>query len=480
MCNVSSMRTETVSTIKEQSTCIDPSMVPGFKDFCMDILHSPTEPSPGPANINNDEDQHVPPDSTIHESKLILDNGNCFGTAILVSVAIGCFLAGGFSVWLVMFCCRMSMCLRSPNKNTVVADASNGRANWNSTSRDRPIGSTSSAQLLTNASAESMSTNNTLLSTGESPPFDKASAAWNRSGRQQGGHSRSPSAPWPDIGRPLLPSSRSRSAQWNGPRRTTSAHSTAQTSHWADSGLMSLPNAQTPSASWIDHAQPSFTNGHSHSAPWLDTIYSPASESSSRDYQSIHGGSENPYAPCSESSSDYSAAQSHRVMIIRDGEIYQPSSESSGSNNDYTSLKGQRFSRQNESIYYPTSEGSNKDYASLSNEKDKNMISVSNFNAIDETDQRENENHLNNVTFNVSGLTFPAQACSRSNLGWASNLQEINEYETVDSTLKHEEKDVDVSHVRTLADMCDVNHNTESTLQAHEYFTLEPLQNQKM
>lgn len=63
-------------------------------------------------------------------------------------------------------------------------------------------------------------------------------------------------------------------------------------------------------------------------------------------------------------SSDYSAPQTHRAMLIHDGEIYQPSSESSGSNNDYTSLKGQRFSRTNDCIYYPTSEGEGINFVS--------------------------------------------------------------------------------------------------------------------
>lgn len=485
-CNVSSMHLNKPTFASTQSKCIDPGLVPGFKDFCQDLLYKGNTSAPGPAIINNDDVTNFPKGGVISENKIAVDS-YCYGTTVLASVATGCFLAGGFIVWLLIFCCRLSIYPCARNKDDSVIVVGNDHSNLNPAVRGREMGSTSSAQLLTNASVESMSTHNTLLSnsdgqptnektTNRPPPALHSSATWEQSGlRPQFGHSRSPSAPWVETSRPLLPNSRSRSAQWINSGGTSLTRSLARATEWNNTDQMALPRPQAESMPWIGQGQSLFANVQSQSAPWLDTIYSPESESSSRDYQSIHGGSENPYAPCSESSSDYSAPQTHRVMIIHDGEIYQASSESSGSNNDYTSLKGQRFVRTNDGIYYPTSEGSSKDYASLASERDDFVTSVG---IVDKVNclQRDREDSGNNMKFSVKGLAFPYQASLKSNRGWTSNLQEINEYETVDSR-KAVEEDVDVGNVRTLADLCDVNHNTEATAQPHEYFTLEPVQN---
>ena len=127
--------------------------------------------------------------------------------------------------------------------------------------------------------------------------FTDFQSSLNRYKRQQGGHKRSPSAAWIENRNPLLPSARSQSAQWNVPRQSTLPNISSRTSQWARSDGM----GHGASFTWNNQEFPSFTNENSNSAPWLDNIYSPASESSSRDYQSIQGGSENPYAPCSES-----------------------------------------------------------------------------------------------------------------------------------------------------------------------------------
>lgn len=90
--------------------------------------------------------------------------------------------------------------------------------------------------------------------------------------------------------------------------------------------------------------------------------------------------------------------------------------------------------------------------------------------------QTNGEGPGSNVKFNVKGLNFPYQSSCKSNRGWVSNLQEINEYESVDAAAKGADKEVDISNVRTLADMIDINHNSETSAQPHEYYTLEPLQ----
>ncbi|XP_060591641.1 uncharacterized protein LOC132746483 [Ruditapes philippinarum] len=493
-CNISGLAFNKIPPLKEGSSCIAPAMVPGFKDYCYNLLNNFNSSQPAPANVQNDDGEDDTTTGIIRESKTLVDSGNCFGTTILVSIAIGCFLAGGFIMWIIMFCCKLCKCCVSRQKEAVIVNGGHGSSNWNHQIHDRPIGSTSSAQLLGNASVESMSTNNTLLSNGDSPPFHDVATlgrstgssftdfqtSQNRFEGQRYRHIRSPSDAWAEKKNAFLPNTRAQSAQWNVPRQSTLPNIPSQTSAWARTGGATLPNSQSSSVPWNTQGLSGFMTEHSSSAPWLDTIYSPASESSSRDYQSIQGGSDNPYAPCSESSSDYSAP--HRVMIIRDGEIYQASSESSGSNNDYTSLKGQRFSRLNDAIYYPTSEGSNKDYASLLNERDANEATEHVSDGTSLIKKKESEDSFSNKSFNVSGLTFPVQASCRSNLGWTSNLEEIHEYETVDATRKDGDGNACnlEGDVATIADMCDVNHNTETSIQPHEYFKLEPFQSENI
>ena len=113
--------------------------------------------------------------------------------------------------------------------------------------------------------------------------------------------------------------------------------------------------------------------------------------------------------------------------------------------------------------------GSNKDYSSLHNDKEANEADE--IGGVEQLNKAESKHK----SFNVSGLTFPVQASCRSNIGWTSNLEEIHEYETVDSTRK-EEGVVNLNNVTTIADICDVNHNTDMSIQPHEYFQLEPLQ----
>lgn len=171
-------------------------------------------------------------------------------------------------------------------------------------------------------------------------------------------------------------------------------------------------------------------------------------------------------------SSDYSGIQSHKVTVFRDGEIYQASSESSG--NDYTSLKGQRFSssRVNDSIYYPNSDSSYRDYATLGCDADENA------NVSEETRSAMKNCTPDHVvfaekdkaaTFNV--IALPARSGSRS---WRNkDLHDIHEYEVV-----NDEADlVTKRSVDTLADMCTTNRESVelSTPQPHEYFKLEAM-----
>lgn len=107
-----------------------------------------------------------------------------------------------------------------------------------------------------------------------------------------------------------------------------------------------------------------------------------------------------------------------------------------------------------------------------------NTCSVFNSDTTNSNIQTNGEGPGNHVKFNVNSLNFPYQTSCKSNRGWVSNLQEINEYESVDTAAaKGADKGVDVSNVRTLADMADINHNSEtSVVQPHEYYTLESLQ----
>jgi hypothetical protein len=124
--------------------------------------------------------------------------------------------------------------------------------------------------------------------------------------------------------------------------------------------------------------------------------------------------------------------------------------------------------------------GSNKDYASLLNERDANEATEHVSDGTSLIKKKESEDSVSNKSFNVSGLTFPVQASCRSNLGWTSNLEEIHEYETVDATRKDGNACNLEGGVATIADMCDVNHNTETSIQPHEYFKLEPLQSENI
>lgn len=136
-----------------------------------------------------------------------------------------------------------------------------------------------------------------MTASGPSAPshFRDSFGTWTGPGRSRFGPPQFPSPPWTNT-------LRSRSAQWTDPRSISLSQTHAPVSHW-NTEHMSLPRSRAETARWIPHGQPHVATDQSHSAPWLDTIYSPESESSSRDYQSIHGGSENPYAPCSESNS---------------------------------------------------------------------------------------------------------------------------------------------------------------------------------
>lgn len=96
--------------------------------------------------------------------------------------------------------------------------------------------------------------------------------------------SRSSSLPWLDHAR------NSEFKKWHNPSL-----------QWleASGNKFQLPNSLNKQ--WIDRKLPPLVQNRTLPSPWPETIYIPASECSSKDYQSIQGGSENPYAPCSES-----------------------------------------------------------------------------------------------------------------------------------------------------------------------------------
>ncbi|KAL4226785.1 hypothetical protein ACF0H5_014764 [Mactra antiquata] len=416
--------------------CTPINKVPGFLEFCQEIVYNASLVPAPPSDINEFSTIESTPSSSctttkipVEESKLFND-GSCYGTTILVSVAIGCYLVGIFTTWIIVCCCRLLRCCRKPRKDEVITVPSDTRRI--PYIRDREIGSTSSAQLLPNMSMETLNshiTNDTHTNNGTLP-----------NGMDPNG---------------------------------ANSESNSRIALWASGSRQQYPNLQ-----WTENGRLTYPHARPSLVQWPENVYAPASESSSRDYQSILGGSENHYVPASESSSDYSGIQTHKVTMIRDGEIYQASSESSG--NDYTSLKGHRFgsNRVNDSVYYPSSETSYKDYATLGNEDENANVKAEQ--ASDNTKERTESNvsaqALNSkngnktATFNVSGLDLPTPLRSKSYRN--KELQDINEYEVVG-----DEGFVSVNSVDTIADLCGQKRESVdiSTPPPHEYFKLDPM-----
>lgn len=155
-------------------------------------------------------------------------------------------------------------------------------------------------------------------------------------------------------------------------------------------------------------------------------------------------------------------------MIIRDGEIYQASSDSGSSSNDYTSLKGQRsISRRKDVVYYPTSERSNKDYASLIGESDDGNL----IGAHGGIEISSNMKSSGNSKFHVNGFDFPPHGSLQGVTGRVNGLHDIHEYETVETVKENKTQET----VETLADLRNNASRTQSGVQHHEYFTLEPM-----